>query len=598
MATSNKSNKKKTVRTAQPKAVPGSAARKAATRKVAPAPRKKAGPGRAARPRAAASRPAAGLLRARIDVDASRGEPLRRIWRYVGYDEPNYTYTENGRTLLGKLGSMNDAPYFIRCHFLLCTGDGTGRLKWGSSNVYTEDPSGRPVYSWTIIDRIFDTILAAGCRPFVELGFMPQALTTAPAGMQYDDPRNGGWRFPPKDFEKWKGLMAAIGEHCLKRYGLREVSGWYWELWNEPDIFYWQGGVDGYCRFYDYTEAGLHSTLPQAILGGPSTTNPQRPEAGEFLRAFLEHCDCGTNAVTGARGTRLDLVTFHTKGGGYKVDHNASKQTPTMNTLIGHAAEGLRIISRFPAFAGREVNLSECDPDGWAAGTRHDNPNLNYRNNEYYASYVGCTACKMIDLGAGGPNRIDGMLTWAFQFEDRDLFEGFRTLSTNGIDKPSLNVFRLLARLGGMRIALRSDRSRDPASVPGGDPAGAPPDISGIATRDQAGRIQVFVCSHHDDWDVRTASRVEIRLSGLEAGRRYRLTARVIDERNANAYTAWVAMGRPARATRKQAEALAEAALLRSRELPRVVAARGGSGALTVEVRSHAVCLVELDPER
>ena len=83
--------------------------------------------------------------RSTVTVRMDESTPLRRIWRYVGYDEPNYTYTPNGRELLGKLGGMSDAPYFIRCHFLLCSGDGTGKLKWGSTNVYSEDAEGNPV---------------------------------------------------------------------------------------------------------------------------------------------------------------------------------------------------------------------------------------------------------------------------------------------------------------------------------------------------------------------------------------------------------------------------------------------------------------------
>ena len=132
-----------------------------------------------------------------IEIDAARRFPMRRIWRYVGYDEPNYTYTPNGRELLGKLGEMADGPYFIRCHFLLCTGDGTGRPKWGSTNAYTEDDEGNPVYDWEIIDKIFDTYLDTGCVPFVEIGFMPLALTSAPEGVPYDAIRDAGWGYPP-----------------------------------------------------------------------------------------------------------------------------------------------------------------------------------------------------------------------------------------------------------------------------------------------------------------------------------------------------------------------------------------------------------------
>jgi len=108
--------------------------------------------------------------------------------------------------------------------------------------------------------------------------------------------------------------VTALAEHCLTRYGLREVSRWYWELWNEPDIFCWAGTVTEYCRLYDHTVAGLTAVLPQARIGGPATTNPGRPQAAEFLRSFLEHCTRGTNAVTGERGTRLDFVSFHSKG--------------------------------------------------------------------------------------------------------------------------------------------------------------------------------------------------------------------------------------------------------------------------------------------
>jgi len=138
-----------------------------------------------------------------VTVDAGRRRPLRRIWRYIGYDECNDIYTHAGRELLGKLGALHDAPYFVRTHFLLCSGDGTGRPKWGSSNVYTEDASGRPVYDWAIIDRILDAYLEAGCLPFMELGFMPKALSTAPPEVRYDDPREGGWRYPPKDYARW-----------------------------------------------------------------------------------------------------------------------------------------------------------------------------------------------------------------------------------------------------------------------------------------------------------------------------------------------------------------------------------------------------------
>ena len=536
------------------------------------------------------------MSQTQITIHADRRTPLRRIWRYVGYDEPNYTYMHDGRELLAKLGRMSDAPYYIRCHFILCTGDGMPSLKWGSTNVYTEDEHGEPVYDWTLIDRILDTYLEVGCIPFVEIGFMPEALTTAPAGTPYSDPRHGGWRFPPKDYGRWMELMHALGKHCVARYGLGEVSKWYWELWNEPDIFYWAGSTAEYCRLYDYTVAGLTAAIPLAKVGGPSTTSGMsRPESYGFLRDFLEHCACGTNAVTGQRGTRLDYISFHAKGGGYRANAEAVKQTPTMHTVVGNVAVSLNVAADFPEFAGREVMITECDPDGWAAGTVRDNANLFYRNSEYYASYVACTVNKLIDLRATNNLRIDGMLTWAFEFEGRDYFEGFRTLSTNGIDKAVLNVFRMLAKLGGARLQLESNAARDPLAQGGGDSEDMPSDIAGIAAINESEAIQVFLSSHHDDWDVKGTTEVSVRLTGLPVDQSYGVAYSLVADGHSNAYSAWLQMGQPQSPTEVQLQELQQAAKLKTERLSTVQSVNGECE-VKVTLPVHSVCLLQFTP--
>ena len=525
----------------------------------------------------------------RVAIDVESPDPLRRIWRYVGYDEPNYTYTENGRALLGKLGRLPDAPYYIRCHFLLCSGDGVGSPKWGSTNVYTEDEAGRPIYDWTIIDRILDTIVDAGCRPFVELGFMPEALTSAPEGMPYAGATAEGWGYPPRDYARWMDLIRTLGRHCLARYGLREVSRWVWELWNEPDIFYWRGTPEEYCRLYDFTVAGLTQAYPQAKIGGPGTTSPANPKAGTFLRTFLDHCVNGENAVTGDRGTRLDYISFHTKGGGYGNEPDAPKKTPTLHELLRHVEAGLAIIAEFPELCRHEVILSECDPDGWAAGSIRENPNLFYRNSEYYAGYVGSAACALLAMEHPQGPRVDGMLTWAFQFEDRETFAGLRTLSTNGIDKPVLNVFRLLSLLGGHRLAARV--------VPGEASHGGEPgtQLSCIATVDDAGTVDLLLVAHHDDWGVETPLTVTLDLAGLEHGRPYHVTRTTVDRDHANSHTAWLAEGSPAQPDPAQHRRLREAARLSDVALSPVVAT-GGAVTLSVTLLPHSVSLLRFQP--
>jgi xylan 1,4-beta-xylosidase len=532
-----------------------------------------------------------------VVVDANRQCSLRRIWRYVGYDECNYTYSPNGRSLLSKLGRMADGPYFVRAHYLLCSGDGKGRPKWGSTNVYTEDRDSNPVYDWTIIDRIFDTWLETGCIPFIELGFMPQAMTSAPKSVSYDDPSLGGWTYPPKDYVRWQGLVQALAQHCLERYGLRDVSRWYWELWNEPDLsnIYWPGTVEEYCCLYDHTVAGLTAVLPQARIGGPATADPGSPKAGAFLCAFLKHCISGINAVTGRCGTRLDFISFHSKGAGSEVFSPIEKHTPTIGRLVENVAAGLTIAASFPELRGREVIVSECDPDGWAAGSMHDSANLEYRNTEYYASYVATVVCKLIDLAADSSLQVDGMLTWAFEFEDRAYFEGLRALSTNDIDKPVLNVFRLLAELGAIRLHLTSDAAcvyldRETSNTPQ-----TPPSISGVAAMNGLGEVQILLCSHHDDWDVTTPTEVRIEVAGTNPGRNYRLRRMVIDSVHNNAYTAWVKMGRPQNPSEEQICALKRLSVPKMAE-EIILPVTNDRCTFTLSMATHCVCLVKLTP--
>ncbi len=145
-------------------------------------------------------------VKVQVHADQSQG-PISPIWNYFGYDEPNYTYASNGKKLLGELAALGPVPAYVRVHNLLTTGDGSASLKWGSTNVYTEDAAGKPVYSWTILDQIFDTFHAAGIEPLVEIGFMPKALSTHPEPYRHNFPQGTiftGWAYPP-------GLSEVVG---------------------------------------------------------------------------------------------------------------------------------------------------------------------------------------------------------------------------------------------------------------------------------------------------------------------------------------------------------------------------------------------------
>src|SRR5947209_1783768 len=150
-----------------------------------------------------------------IQVDAAKSiGPLRPVWTYFGYDEPNFTYMNDGKKLLSELAALSPRPVYIRTHNLLTSGDGSPALKWGSTNAYTEDASGNPHYDWTITDRIFDTLIERGMKPLAQIGFMPEALSVKPKPYRHswsqDKPYADiftGWAHPPKDYAKWRELV-------------------------------------------------------------------------------------------------------------------------------------------------------------------------------------------------------------------------------------------------------------------------------------------------------------------------------------------------------------------------------------------------------
>ena len=539
-----------------------------------------------------------------VRVDASRQlGKLEHTWNYIGYDECNYTHSPGGMTLLEKIGSL-EKPYYVRAHHMLCTGICHGFYKWGSTNVYTEDPDGNPVYDFDTVDRMIDIWLKNNCRPFFELGFMPKDLADpreAENGRAYTagygsvgEYQLRGWCQPPKDYDKWYDLIYRLASHLLARYGLQEIENWYFEMWNEPDIFYWHGSVEEFCKLYDYTEAALHRAIPSARFGGPATTGSDDPggNAARFLRAFLEHARGGVNHYSGKKGSRLDFVSFHSKGGNYRFDTLAEKQLPSVRTFLANVKTQCAVIREY-GYDGLECVLSEADPDGWAAGGRFDNFNLNFRNTEYYASWVVSAYKNLYDLAE--TLRMDiRPLAWAFMFEGERCFEGTRSFSTQGIDKPLLNLFRMFARLGTKRVALYSSRDLDPLSFT--DPHGTAegPEIDGWAVCDSPDALQVLLYCHHDDWDRKETYDVSLSLENLPMEGEVRVTHLRIDAEHSNAFAEWVRQGKPDWPDESQRGAILARSGLESFEPSCRVQIRNRTLNLSFPLPTHGISLLEI----
>ncbi|HTS12906.1 MAG TPA: hypothetical protein VMH00_12370 [Candidatus Limnocylindrales bacterium] len=527
----------------------------------------------------------------RVDASASLG-PLRPVWSYFGYDEPNYTYTPHGRELISELASSSTVPIYIRTHNLLTTGDGTPALKWGSTNAYTEDVSGKPVYDWTIVDRIFDTYLHARAKPFVELGFMPEALSTHPQPYQHHWPKgplDTGWSYPPRDYSKWEELVYQFVRHCEQRYGDREVASWYFEVWNEPDIFYWHGTREEYEKLYDFSAEAVKRAMPAARVGGPATTGPGNPKAAEYLRAFLEHCARGTNFVTGKPGAPLDFISFHAKGSPKAVDGHVEMG---LAANLKSADRGFEIVASFPQFAKLPVVLSESDPDGCAACASRLHPDLAYRNGTLYPAYTAAAFDGILKLARSRDINLAGIVTWAFEFENQPYFEGFRTLATNGIDKPELNFFRMARHVAGEQLKSESSGAESPGDIIESG-VRANPDVDALAARGKRS-ITVMIWNYHDDDVPGPNSQIALSLVKLPPeARRLRLRHYRIDRDHSNAYTVWLALGSPQNPTPGQVARLKAAAQLQSLEPPRSIAVQNGEVSVNFSLPRESISLLE-----
>ncbi|HTQ58713.1 MAG TPA: hypothetical protein VMI32_00695 [Candidatus Solibacter sp.] len=529
-----------------------------------------------------------------IQVHADQPEgPLPPIWNYFGYDEPNYTYTKNGKKLLGELAALSRVPVHIRVHNLLTSGDGSGSLKWGSTNVYTEDAEGNPVYSWTILDRIFDTYHELGIKPLVEVGFMPEALSTHPEPYRHTFPKGTiftGWAYPPKDYKKWAELVFQVVAHLRDRYGEAEAKSWLWEIWNEPDIDYWKGTPEEYFKLYDFSVSAILRALPGATVGGPDTTGPASPKAAEFLRAFLVHCAHQRNFENGKTGSTVDFISFHPKGAvAWKADHvhmGVARQLASIEA-------GFQIVASFPEYRQTPIILGESDPEGCAACSARIYPQNGYRNGAQYASYTAETISTIYELSRREKIHFAGAVTWAFEFEDQPYFEGFRDLATNGLDKPVLNVFRMFGLLGSERLKVESSAALPAKEVLRAGVRGQP-DINAIAARREH-EIEILVWNYHDDDAAVAPAKVELSIGGLPANiTRALLEHFRIDDDHSDAFTAWKEMGSPQSPSPQQYERLEQAGQLQLLSSPSYVRIERGTAQMEFSLPRQGLSLLRI----
>ncbi|TCD05638.1 beta-xylosidase [Pedobacter frigidisoli] len=500
--------------------------------------------------------------KATIEVNFDKNiAPMKPIWAWFGYDEPNYTYMKDGQKLLTEISKLSPVPVYVRAHNLLTSGDGTPALKWGSTNAYTEDANGNPIYNWKIIDQIFDTYIKRGMKPLAQIGFMPEALSTHPIpyqhkwkpGVRYDEILTG-WAYPPKDYKKWGNLVYEWVKHSVERYGKAEVESWYWEVWNEPDGAYWKGTQQDFFKLYDYAADGVKRALPSAKIGGANVTGG----GSKYLDAFISHCLVDTNYATGKIGSPLDAVLFHAKGSPRVVNGTV---VMSIKTQLKNFESNYRIINKYPQLKNIPVIIGESDPEGCAACGMSTNPENAYRNGTMYSSYTAASFARLYELTDKYSINLIGAVTWSFEFENQPWFAGFRDLATNGVDKPVLNVFRMFGLMKGNRVEAKSDRMYNLKSILDSSIRKTDTDVGVLATKDEK-YAAIMIWNYHDEDKNISKDLISVKLNGLNT-KTVTLTKYQIDNENSNSYEAWKKMGSPQNPDAKQIAQLEKAGQLK-----------------------------------
>ncbi len=530
-----------------------------------------------------------------IQVDPSKqvGE-MKPFWSFFGYDEPNYTTRKYGRKLLTELQQLSPTIVYVRAHNLLTSkGNSVGPdLKWGYTDAYKEDKKGKPIYDWTVVDSIIDTYIERGMKPLMEIGFMPKDLSSKPEPYEHTWSKGGnlwtGWTYPPKDYSKWRELVYQWVKHSIERYGKEEVLTWLWEVWNEPDIQYWSGTFEEYCKLYDYAADGLKRACPECTIGGPHTTSPRSDKAYKYLTDFIEHCLRGKNYATGKTGTPLQYIGFHAKGAPEFVDGHIRMN---MGVQLKDIQRGFEAVNSFPELKNIPIIVGECDPEGCAACSEKRDPKYGYRNGTMYSSYTASSFARIYQLMDQYNVNLKGVVSWSFEFEDQEWFAGFRDLATHGVDKPVLNVFRMFGMMKGQRISVASDGGLNVNDIIS-EGVRKGNDVHAIASKDQHS-ISVMVWNYRDDNIATPPSPIDLTISGINEKKvlvhHYR-----VDHEFSNSFEAWKAMGKPHEVVGEQYRALEWSGQLQLYTSPEWMAAADGKAVLKFDLPRQGVSLIQL----
>jgi xylan 1,4-beta-xylosidase len=436
-----------------------------------------------------------------IQVDAhASATPFPHFWEQMfGSGRAILSLRESYRDDLRAVKQATDFQY-VRFHAILH--DEVG--------VYNEDEHGNPVYNFAYVDQIYDGLLHNGVRPVVEISFMPKKLAFNP------DALHPFWYkqnvSPPKSMEAWDGLMTHFAQHLVERYGIDEVSQWYFEVWNEPNIDFWNGipRQKSYFELYEHTARDLKAVNPRLRVGGPATA------AAAWVDDFLKYA--------AEKHVPVDFVTSHGYADDTVEDLFGTNEDIPMDDRVCRAIEKVR--KQIKASATPDLPLFWTE---W---------NVQGENGSRDTAFVGPGVANTIRECDG---LVEMMSFWTLSdvFEEGgpipEPFEGqFGLRAKGGINKPSYYDFGLLHQLGDQRLA-------NPAA-------------DAIVTRRKDGTLAIALWNLVDPGKQGADKTIQLVLRGVPANASVSVSR--VDDQHGNALAAYKAMGRPLDPTEAQVKEL------------------------------------------
>ncbi len=457
--------------------------------------------------------------------------PFPHFWEQTfGSGRAILSLRENYRRDLKAMKSATDIHY-VRFHAIF--DDEVG--------VYSEDGEGHPVYNWSYVDQIYDGLLDNGVRPFVEMSFMPRALAAS------EKPHAFWYRplpSPPKDYEKWEGLVYNFVKHLIDRYGIDEVSQWYFEVWNEPNIDFWTGEPkqSSYFELYDHAARVVKRVDNRLRVGGPATAQ------AAWIPEMIQH------AVQAK--VPIDFVSTHVYGNDLSKDVFGTDETIDRSEMVSRAVK--KVYTQVKASALPDL------PIIWS---------------EYNASYkneIDVTDAAFMGPWLGNNIRLcDGMTAmmsyWTFSdvFEEQGVIKtpfygGYGLIAEGGVPKAAFNAFAMLHRLGDRR---------------------SQPDLTdALVTKRPDGTFVIAVWNYAAPGTTGSAHNVHVTLDG---GGKPRYHVEILDRDHGSALAAWQAMASPPSPTRAQYQQLRRQAVVTQKLDGTSTFLLPSQGLALVEVRPH-----------